>query len=313
VAAVYNQIIRYIDAHIKDEITIAELADLTGYSANHIYKIFKVFSPYPIMEHIRRKRVCFAANEMYTGRRLYDIALDYGYETPAGFYKAFKSIFGCSPSEYKNNIKKAGDNMFIDSVQSIDELDAVLAFTKALYPNLKFDFGGEGDGKYSRNFWTEQWKTRPELLLYAKDNDEICGVILGWADGDHYITICGDGVAEQYRNKGLQEALFVEIEKRARGLGFGGIVNGIGEGEEEFYAAMGYMGKTLVQSEKYSVDELRAFNERYKNYEVTATSVYEGTINQIWLNASLLDKGLKKRFEEEIGDCWVQVIVSKEL
>ena len=100
-ATTYHKIVQYIDSHIKNEITIMEIADMAGYSANYIYKIFKVYSPYPIMEYIRRKKLYSAANEMYTGRNLYDIAMDYGYETPAGFYKAFKSIFGCSPSEYK--------------------------------------------------------------------------------------------------------------------------------------------------------------------------------------------------------------------
>jgi len=79
---------------------------------------------------------------------------------------------------------------------------------------------------------------------------------------------------------------------------------------------MGYIGKTLVQSEKYSIDELKAFNEQYKNYEITGTSVYEydgGSVNQIWLNVPLMDKALKKMFEKEIGDCWVQVIVNKDL
>ncbi len=310
---VYHKIIQYIDDHIKDEITITEIADMAGYSTHHIYKLFKVYSPYSIMEYIRRKKLYFAANEIYTGRTLYDIALDYGYETPAGFYKAFKSIFGCSPSKYKNSIKKEGIAMLIDNVKNTAELDAVLAFAKALYPNLKFDFGGDGDGKYSRHFWIEQWNKTPELLLYAKDNDQICGIIMGWEDQGKFITVAGDGVLVSYKNKGLHEALFVEIEKRAKGLGYQGIVLGIGEGEEEFYAQLGYIGKTLIQSEKYSVDDLKTFNEQYRNYEVSGTSVYEGYVNQLWINASLLDKDLKKKYEKEIGDCWVQVIVSKGL
>ena len=312
-AAGYHIIMQYIDAHIKDGITITEIADMAGYSVHHIYKVFKVYSPYPIMEYIRRKKLYSAANEMYTGGNLYDIALDYGYETPAGFYKAFKSIFGCSPSEYKKMIKKEGTAMFIDHVKSIEELDAVLAFAQALYPNLNFDFGGGGDGKYSRLFWIEQWRKNPELLLYAKEDDNICGIIMGWEDQGKYITICGDGVLADYKNKGIHEALFVEAEKRAKRLGNKGLVLGIGEGEEEFYAKMGYIGQTLIQSEKYSIDELKSFNEQYKNYEVSGTGVYEGYVNQLWINASLLDKALKKKYEVEIGDCWVQVIVSKEI
>jgi AraC family transcriptional regulator len=54
---VYQSIIRYIEAHIKEEITLSDIADSVGYSANHIYKIFKLYSPYPVMEYIRRKKL----------------------------------------------------------------------------------------------------------------------------------------------------------------------------------------------------------------------------------------------------------------
>ncbi|HOJ48514.1 MAG TPA: GNAT family N-acetyltransferase [Bacillota bacterium] len=310
---VYNQILRYIEAHLKEEITASQIATNVGYSANHIYKLFKVYSPYPIMEYIRRMKLFHALSEMYTGRRLYDIALDYGYETPAGFYKAFKAVFGCTPSEYKkNNIQKEGISTFIDNVKNINELDEVLAFAKTLYPDLTFDFGGEGDDKYSRNFWLKEWKKNPELLLFAKEDDRVCGVILGWAENSS-VTIGGDGVSVEYKNMGIHESLLVEIEKRAKRLGHKNIVLGIGEGEEEFYAKMGYTGKTLIQSEKYSVEELKKFNEQYKNYEATGAGVYDGHIHQLWLDSSLLDKGLKERFEKEIGDCRVQIIVNKEL
>ena len=310
--AVYHKIIQYIDENIKDEVTISEIADVAGYSANHIYKIFKLYSSYSVMEYVRRKKLYSAANEMYTGRKLYDIALDYGFETPAGFYKAFKSVFGCSPKEYKNLIMKEGVNMCIDHVKNIEELDAVLAFARGLYPNLTFEFDGDGEGKYSRSFWIEKWQKNPNLLLAARDKDVICGIILGWDDDGKYITVAGDGISPEYKNQGIHEALFVEMEKRVKSLGYKGLALGIGEGQEDFYAKMGYVGKTLIQSEKYSVDELKAFNECYHGYEVVGSGVYEGYVNQLWVNASLLDKGLKRKFEQEIGDCWVMIIVSKE-
>jgi len=318
-ATIYHKIIQYVDTNIKETISIEEIAAELGYSANHVYKLFKLYSPYPIMEYIRRMKMYHAANEMYTGKSLYNIALDYGYETPAGFYKAFKNIFACPPSEFqKNNKMKEGFAMIIDNIKNIEELDAALAFAKELYKELKWDFGGEGiiddenaKGKFSRQFFIDHWKKNPSLMLCAKENGKICGIALGLEDG--YVTVEGDGVAEDYKNKAVHEALFIEMEKRAKALGFPGIALGISESQEEFYAKMGYIGKTLIQSEKYRVDELKAFNVQYGNHEVVGTNVYEGYINQLWVAASLLDKGLKKRFEEEIGDCWVQVIVMKEL
>ena len=310
-AEVYNQIVQYIDANIKDDITLAQIADTVGYSPHHVYKIFRVYSPYPIMEYIRRKKLYFAANEMYTGRKLYDIALDYGYETPAGFYKAFKSIFGCSPSKYKNNIKKEGIIMQIDHVKNVKELDAVLTLYKSLYPNFPLSTA-DSDEKYGRQWWDLAFDKNPGLFLYAKDGGKICAFTLGFSDDGMYVTI-HEGVLDEYKNTGIFEALFVELEKRAKKLGYIGVVLGIQEGEEEFYAKLGYIGKTLIQSEKYSVDDLKAFNQQYYNYEVTGSGVYEGYVNQLWLNVPLMDRGLKKKFTEEIRDCWVQVIASKKL
>ena len=135
-AAVYEKIIKYIDEHIKDEITLDELSKLAGYSKWHIYKIFKIYSPVPIKEYIRNKKIYAAANEIYTGRKLYDVALDYGYETPAGFYKAFQSVFGCKPSEYKiNKNDKLRRDIFmnIESVTTLEELDECQKFFNFIY------------------------------------------------------------------------------------------------------------------------------------------------------------------------------------
>lgn len=327
-AEIYEKIVRYIDGNIKESMTLVELSKVAGYSQAQIYRLFKIYTPVPVMEYIRRKRLYYAANELYTGRNLYDVALDYGYETPAGFYKAFKSVFGCAPSRYKNNKSKSSAegkkssaegkrrNIFmnIENVKSVEELNEVFKILKSTYP-AQIDF--EGDGLYSRKFWIEQFEKNPELLLYAKDGDKICGVVLGWADGGS-VTIGGDLAAEEYKNKGIHEALFIEMEKRAEKHGFDGVVLGIEEGKEEFYAKLGYTGNMLVQSEKYSAEDLSKHLEAIskasgKEYEIIGTGVYDGYINQIWLRVSILDKEVKKAYEETLGDCWTQIIVSKKL
>ena len=314
--AIYEKIIKYIDEHIKDEITIEDISKIAGYSSSHIYKIFKYYTSMPIMEYIRGKKLYFAANEFYTGRKLYDIALDFGYETPAGFYKAFQTVFGCSPSEYKNNptnknnVLRSNIFMNIENIKNIEELDEGLEFFKYISKITP-----ESDEKFGRNWWIENFNKNPELLLYAKDESKICAVVFGFADGGS-ITI-HEGVLEKYKNTGIFEALFVEIEKRAKRLGYHGIALGIGEGEEEFYAKLGYAGSMLVQSEKHSVEKLKNFLENSckdgENYEITGTNIYEGYINQLWLRISILDKEQKKRFEEELGDCWCQIIVGKSI
>jgi GNAT superfamily N-acetyltransferase len=259
------------------------------------------------MEYIRRKRLYHAAAELYTGRRLFDIALDYGYQTPAGFYKAFKRTFGCAPSEYKNNNRKEGKDMYIDNVKTVAQLDEALSIWPAIYPGLPIDHEG------SRDVWVDRWTSDATLLLYAKDNGKICGFALASGPKGQYVCVHADGVSPEYKNKGIHEALLVELEKRAKQGSYFGLVLGITEGAEEFYARLGYTGKTLIQSSKYSIDDLLAFNIQHENYEVSHTRVHDGHINQLWLNVPLMDKNLKKRYTDEIGDCWVQIIVNKKL
>jgi len=303
-SATYYRLIRHIDAHIKEEIPITELAAIAGYSANHIYKLFKQYSSLPIMEYIRVKKLCYAANEMYTGRKLLDIALDYGYETPAGFYKAFKSVFGCSPREYKK--EKEGISMYIDNVKTIEELDEMFVLWPKIFPHLAIDHQG------TRDEWIERFNADPSILLYAKADDKLCGFALAAGPKGQYVNIEIDGVLPEYKDSGIHEALLIEVEKRARAGGYYGLILGIIEGMEEFYAKLGFIGRTLIQSEKYSIDELVAFNANDRNYEVSHTRVHDGYINQLWLNVPLMDQDLKRRYTEEIGDCWVQIIVNKE-
>lgn len=101
VSAEVQRVIDYIDAHLKEEISIAALADIAGYSPWHFYRLFMGCTGRPVMEYIRLRRLQSALDELAQGRKLYDIALDYGFETQAGFYKAFQRQFGCSPSRYR--------------------------------------------------------------------------------------------------------------------------------------------------------------------------------------------------------------------
>ena len=203
--------------------------------------------------------------------------------------------------------------MNIETVKTIEELDEVLEFFEVIYAASPVEI--QENGLYSRKWWIDEFGKNPELLIYARDEGKICGAIIGWGDKGGNVTVGGDGVLKEYKDKGVHEALFIEIEKRAKKLGFPGIGFGIFEGQEEFCAKLGYTGKMLIQSEKHSVEDLKNYLESLsnKNYELTGTNIHDGYINQLWLNISVLEKDLRKKFEEELGDCWCQIIVSKAI
>ncbi len=50
-----------------------------------------------------------AAAELFKGRKIIDIAMDYGFETSSGFTKAFHKAFGYSPTQYTARMARYGD------------------------------------------------------------------------------------------------------------------------------------------------------------------------------------------------------------
>lgn len=97
---IIQQSIDYIEDNLKAEITVDEICNTAGYSNVHFCRLFQSFVGVSVNEYVNRRKLLHAVYEMSNGRSKIDIALDYGFETYAGFYKAFKSEFNCSPSEF---------------------------------------------------------------------------------------------------------------------------------------------------------------------------------------------------------------------
>lgn len=192
--------------------------------------------------------------------------------------------------------------MDIDNVKNTEELDSVFRLVYEILPQLNND-----EYRYSRRFWIEKMSERPELLLYAKEDSTICGSVFACVENGA-VTIGHCGVENRHRGKGVGSALMVEVEKRAKDLGYHGITLGAVEGAEGFYAKLGYTGSLLVQSEKHSIDELKSFNE---TYQVIHTSVYDGTVNQVWFQIPLIDREFQRRYEQAFPGCDTRMIFGK--
>jgi AraC family transcriptional regulator len=98
---ILQQVIDFIDEHIKEELEPENLAKMVGYSPYHFYRIFHKHIGYTLMEYVLKRKLQFALYELISGKKIIEIALDYGFETHAGFTKAFKRCFGSPPSLYK--------------------------------------------------------------------------------------------------------------------------------------------------------------------------------------------------------------------
>lgn len=100
--------IDYIEQNIKAEISAQELADKAGFSLFHYYRLFQSAVGMPVMQYIVLRKLLYAIYEISGGEKMIDIALQFGFDTHAGFYKAFLREFGCTPSYFlkMNKVRK---------------------------------------------------------------------------------------------------------------------------------------------------------------------------------------------------------------
>ena len=100
--------IDYIEENLKNEIVVHELSSITGFSLFYYYRIFQNTIGMPIMQYVTRRKLLNAIYEIDNGEKMVEVALAYGFETYAGFYKAFRREFLFSPSTYlkKHKVKK---------------------------------------------------------------------------------------------------------------------------------------------------------------------------------------------------------------
>lgn len=91
---------KFITEHLQDEFTLNEIADFCGYSSFHFAHKFKEIENITVMGYVRKKRIFAAAELIKNGSGICNAAMEYGFETHAGFTKAFNAVFGCCPRDY---------------------------------------------------------------------------------------------------------------------------------------------------------------------------------------------------------------------
>jgi AraC-like DNA-binding protein len=90
--------IQYIEINIKQKLTAEGISKKMGYSIYHFSRIFSEQMGVSLMEYVKERRLLRAAEDIMLGKRILDVAIEYGYETHSGFTKAFRKKYGFSPA-----------------------------------------------------------------------------------------------------------------------------------------------------------------------------------------------------------------------
>lgn len=101
-----NEILKYINEHLSEKITLLEMAKHFGYSRTYFCKKFKKITDTSFRSFVRGYKLSLAADAISKGEKVIDVAFRHGYDTVGGFDKAFYREFGCYPKNYKENLDK---------------------------------------------------------------------------------------------------------------------------------------------------------------------------------------------------------------
>ncbi len=102
--AQFERAIIYIENHLNENIRVMDVAKEAGYSYYHFTRMFQALLGESIGNYIQKRRLFNGASQLlYSNRKIIDIALDCGFDSPEAFSRAFKYVYRVSPKEYRNN------------------------------------------------------------------------------------------------------------------------------------------------------------------------------------------------------------------
>ena len=99
----------YIESGLKGEMTQQEIADHCRCSLSSLQKMFRYTFHIGVSDYVTRRRLTCCARELIsTNRSALDIAMEWGYNSPEVFTRAFSRVWGESPAAFRKNRRFSG-------------------------------------------------------------------------------------------------------------------------------------------------------------------------------------------------------------
>jgi len=198
----FERAIIYMETHLDENISVHDVAKASGYSYYHFTRIFQSVLGENIGNYIQKRRLSSAAQKLlYSDRKIIDIAIESGFDSPESFSRAFKNVYQINPTAYRQNRldvflgnKKAIDRDFLrhissyitvqPKIESIDEIHVAGIRGTAALDNifsLWKQFGEILDSipdKHSlaRTFGICEYKENFPIANYDMELTEVVGV-----------------------------------------------------------------------------------------------------------------------------------------
>ena len=180
-----QQVVDTIDesiiAHNDEALTLRALAERLGYSEFHMTRKFREISGMSLRDYLRRRKLAFALKEVRDSERSFlDIALDYGFSSHEAFTRAFRTLYGVTPSDYRKDprpvILRTKINPFdryflgLGEIGMIKSTEGVNIYSITI-PAHKFLYIQNYESNGYWDFWQKQ------SLIPGQDCETICGLL----------------------------------------------------------------------------------------------------------------------------------------
>jgi AraC family transcriptional regulator len=94
-----RQVIEYIEAHLDQDLTLAELARVAGFSVSHFKPLFRAAVGMPAHRFVLERRVERARARLVAGGRITEVALETGFAHPSHMARCLRRVLGVTPSQ----------------------------------------------------------------------------------------------------------------------------------------------------------------------------------------------------------------------
>ena len=185
-----NRAMSYIEAHIDNDLALADVSNATAYSPYHFGRLFYYIADMPLSEYIRKRKLSLAAMKLQNGsEKVIDLAVMFGYDSADSFTRAFVKQHGITPS----NARQSGVNLTIFPPLTFQiKIKGVQAMNWRIEEKEAFEvFGIErifGNDEVDKvpDFWTELRKNGGYEKLHQ------AGGATSGNEGQHCVNaVCG--------------------------------------------------------------------------------------------------------------------------
>lgn len=115
--SIVSRIQKLLKEKISENVSLKEAADTVFLSPNYFSKVFKEQSGENYSDFSIRMKMEKAAELLKKPEyKVYEVSEMLGYSNLKYFYKIFKRIWGCTPTEYR---KEKGENAHVETMESI--------------------------------------------------------------------------------------------------------------------------------------------------------------------------------------------------